>query len=615
MKRMKPSVSRWVKELPEGAVPVRARTDESSLIWTSPEDAADQKPLTVCWVGPTKRGFWQTLLGSALARGTWMEVPVFPQSPRPAKPTTTVKKKSWADVEVKAGRRLRIEPYDPDARDGDNDGIVQEGTAWERPAGTRLLDEAGKEIERGLTATSRASGLRVVDRDGKDVPFTPSYGAKKPAAGRGRISRAPQLGVTIGDQMEQTGRRRPAVPEGARAAEEIRKPSLLDPKGVREARKKGLLRGLPEDPRGWPPRFPWTPGDTASLRKRNPRLNEHRANQIKTMRDASRNALTRDFERIRDFADETDESKALNEALDALIKQHGSEQALIDHLVEREGELFAKQLDAVRGQPMLINIQPRYLMQLLGDGRYRSQFETGRSGGSFDPKYRREVERRFGVPDDEAIDVLRPVYGSLLPLDGERGIHAGPVEYRHLPAFSYGAATMILRERVRGRTTMTMGDSFGGQWAVPLTGDFSVDDAYAATRGGDWMTEARHAAFLEALGTVGYTLEDAKAYREMGEKYAERSGNPLERIYSYPQIAGDVPASSSYLFGRKDFGGPYMETQYHGGITLHDITAIHLPTDHVTDEERAALVERAAQLGIALVWVKPTDSMTDLPVR
>ena len=28
--------------------------------------------------------------------------------------------------------------YNPDARDGDEDGVVQEGTKWERPLGTEL---------------------------------------------------------------------------------------------------------------------------------------------------------------------------------------------------------------------------------------------------------------------------------------------------------------------------------------------------------------------------------------------------------------------------------------------------------------------------------------------
>ena len=71
---------------------------------------------------------------------------------------------------------LRPEPYDPDARDADGDGIVQEGTAWERPGGTRLIDRAGRAIERGASSTTRPAGLRVVDRDGKPVDYTPTYG-------------------------------------------------------------------------------------------------------------------------------------------------------------------------------------------------------------------------------------------------------------------------------------------------------------------------------------------------------------------------------------------------------------------------------------------------------
>jgi hypothetical protein len=69
---------------------------------------------------------------------------------------------------------LRPEPYDPDAQDGDGDGIVQERTAWERPAGTRLLQN-GAEIVRGSTLPSRPSSLRVVGRDGKDVSYTPTW--------------------------------------------------------------------------------------------------------------------------------------------------------------------------------------------------------------------------------------------------------------------------------------------------------------------------------------------------------------------------------------------------------------------------------------------------------
>lgn len=51
------------------------------------------------------------------------------------------------DIETKAGVRPNLETYNPDAIDGDLDGIVQEGTPWERPAGTRIFTETA----RGLT--------------------------------------------------------------------------------------------------------------------------------------------------------------------------------------------------------------------------------------------------------------------------------------------------------------------------------------------------------------------------------------------------------------------------------------------------------------------------------
>lgn len=107
---------------------------------------------------------------------------------------------SLSDLEVKAAlMKLRLEPYRANAVDGDNDGIVQEHTAWERPAGTRLIDAAGTAIKEGLTAHRRPVGLQVVDADGNTVDYTPTYEPKmKPVAGV--ISRAPQkIGRTIGE--------------------------------------------------------------------------------------------------------------------------------------------------------------------------------------------------------------------------------------------------------------------------------------------------------------------------------------------------------------------------------------------------------------------------------
>jgi len=70
---------------------------------------------------------------------------------------------------------LRREPYDPDTVDADNDGIVQEGTAWERPFGTRLFDDLGREIVRGAISGARPANIRVTGRDGSAIEFSPSY--------------------------------------------------------------------------------------------------------------------------------------------------------------------------------------------------------------------------------------------------------------------------------------------------------------------------------------------------------------------------------------------------------------------------------------------------------
>ena len=63
----------------------------------------------------------------------------------------------------------KIVPYDPDARDADNDGLVQEGTIWERPAGTFIVDAIGNLIREGApgrTLEDRGNS-RIVDKDGK----------------------------------------------------------------------------------------------------------------------------------------------------------------------------------------------------------------------------------------------------------------------------------------------------------------------------------------------------------------------------------------------------------------------------------------------------------------
>lgn len=101
-------------------------------------------------------------------------------------------KDGWRLVSRKAARpQLKAEPYDPDAKDGDGDGIVQEGTAWERPVGTRFLRMNGRPIPTGMETANRPSTAKLVDRDGNEVEYTPTY--ERPGY--------KPLGTTIGETV------------------------------------------------------------------------------------------------------------------------------------------------------------------------------------------------------------------------------------------------------------------------------------------------------------------------------------------------------------------------------------------------------------------------------
>lgn len=72
---------------------------------------------------------------------------------------------------------FRPDPYNPNAFDADNDGIVQEGTLFERPAGTRFINLDGSEIAVMLRGDNLRDiqSLRLVDETGSSVDYVPSW--------------------------------------------------------------------------------------------------------------------------------------------------------------------------------------------------------------------------------------------------------------------------------------------------------------------------------------------------------------------------------------------------------------------------------------------------------
>lgn len=71
--------------------------------------------------------------------------------------------------------------YDPNARDADGDGIVQEGTIWERPVGTQIADRA----VRG------AAGASYVVPPPRQLPLLSDMGLSTIGETMGTISNPP----------------------------------------------------------------------------------------------------------------------------------------------------------------------------------------------------------------------------------------------------------------------------------------------------------------------------------------------------------------------------------------------------------------------------------------
>jgi len=88
---------------------------------------------------------------------------------------------------------------------------------------------------------------------------------------------------------------------------------------------------------------------------------------------------------------------------------------------------------------------------ILESGRFKNQYETGKSKGAYNPKLRQKVESKaFNVkPGEDPANY--PIYG-----------YMGNPGYTDRGVTQYGAVEFVLKSSIRNRTTFTVGDSFGG---------------------------------------------------------------------------------------------------------------------------------------------------------
>ena len=136
--------------------------------------------------------------------------------------------------------KLRPEPYKPNPVDADNDGIVQEQTIWERPAGTRFITEAGEAFLGGLDGTdaSQLQGLRLVNEKNEPVDYEPSFRKEQISLGETFGTLGSKIGTLQGKPVQPEKVRpsrapEPRLPISPRELADLRReyPDLFDDEG------------------------------------------------------------------------------------------------------------------------------------------------------------------------------------------------------------------------------------------------------------------------------------------------------------------------------------------------------------------------------------------------
>ena len=147
----------------------------------------------------------------------------------------------------------------------------------------------------------------------------------------------------------------------------------------------------------------------------------------------------------------------------------------------KEAEVIAKEkvTEALKNGNVTIAIKPNDFYKVIRDGRFKNQFETQTTNGLFDPERRAISEMAAQEIPTEATATERPVYGYItnvtefkdtVPDEGEieglKRLWDNILSVNSKGVNQYGDFRIVLKQSVRDRTTVTIGDSLnGGQLA------------------------------------------------------------------------------------------------------------------------------------------------------
>ncbi|MFN9110286.1 MAG: hypothetical protein ACK5XN_09480 [Bacteroidota bacterium] len=127
---------------------------------------------------------------------------------------------------------------------------------------------------------------------------------------------------------------------------------------------------------------------------------------------------------------------------------------------ELQRENFEKSAkDFIEEGQVAIRVPLDLVSDIVADKRFKSQFESGDSAGFYDPEVRADVEMGLmGVPIDTS-KTRRPIYGHVS--QPGHSFDNGGLD-------SYGNVDFVLKDKVKGRTSVAFGDSLDQRLPVSL---------------------------------------------------------------------------------------------------------------------------------------------------
>lgn len=184
---------------------------------------------------------------------------------------------------------------------------------------------------------------------------------------------------------------------------------------------------------------------------------------------------------------------------------------------------------------------PDTLGLILDDGRFKNQFETGTSTALFDPAMRQTFEAgHFGV-DPSASPMDKPIYGTY---NFDETLSSG--------VGFYGGVVVDLKDTVRERATVTLGDSLNSDLVgIPMGASGLPEDRLLAAAGPDYVREAAIVSLSNYPGFENVT-------DDLGSDWQMQD---------------------------------YYEAQIHGGVTVDDIAHVYFKDPPPPDSELTARLD------------------------